>query len=220
MHNNAIGPEICGKTTVNEKDDLDFNENLYVTKEGTPLDGAPPCRAFDASVEGRYRLYVDSMRDMLNPAQRIPKMHLLSADVVIPVAPKIEDSKIAQALGISLSIKFPKGKPALDIASLRFKDLIQDMVLVLRGEQRFTAKYQTLLDQARRDELQAGLKRMHGEMLKAAGKDYFEVTDEARTFIQKFYSNTLERIENNGHRFGESLSDQDKDALIAFVATL
>jgi hypothetical protein len=147
-------------------------------------------------------------------------MHLLSADVIIPVVPKIEDSKLAQAFGISLSIKFPKGKPALDIASLRFKDMIQDMILVSRDSQKFTAKYQALLDQGQRDELAAGLKRTLGEMIKAAGKEYFEVDDEARAFIQKFYSNTLDRVENNGHRFGENLSDQDKDALIAFVATL
>jgi hypothetical protein len=220
MHNNAVGPEICGQSTVNEPGDLDFNENLYVTKEGAPLESAPKCRPFDPSVEGRYRLYVDSMRDMLNPSKRIPKMHLLSADVIIPIVPKIEDSKLAQKFGISLSIKFPKGKPALDISSLRFKEVIQDLVLVLRGERKFTAKYQGLLDQGQRDELQEGLRRVHAEMLKAAGNEYFELDDEARAFIQKFYSNTLERVENNGHRFGESLSDQDKDALIAFVATL
>jgi len=35
-----------------------------------------------------------------------------------------------------------------------------------------------------------------------------------------FPANILDRVENRGHRFGETLSDQDKDALIAFVATL
>jgi hypothetical protein len=39
-------------------------------------------------------------------------------------------------------------------------------------------------------------------------------------FIQRYYSNVLERIENAGHRFGETLSDREKQALIAFVATL
>lgn len=39
-------------------------------------------------------------------------------------------------------------------------------------------------------------------------------------FVQRFYSNVLERIENAGHRFGEGLSDREKQALIAFVATL
>ena len=40
------------------------------------------------------------------------------------------------------------------------------------------------------------------------------------SFVQRFYSNVLGRIENAGHRFGESLNGPDKEALIAFLATL
>jgi hypothetical protein len=39
-------------------------------------------------------------------------------------------------------------------------------------------------------------------------------------FVQRFYSNLLEHRENAGHDFGGALSDADKKALIAFVATL
>ncbi len=39
-------------------------------------------------------------------------------------------------------------------------------------------------------------------------------------FVQRYYSNLLEHRENDGHRFGEALSERDKQALIAFVATL
>ena len=39
-------------------------------------------------------------------------------------------------------------------------------------------------------------------------------------FVQRYYSNLLEPVENAGHRFGESLSESDKQALIAFLATL
>ncbi|MCC2663257.1 MAG: hypothetical protein K0S35_1179, partial [Geminicoccaceae bacterium] len=35
-----------------------------------------------------------------------------------------------------------------------------------------------------------------------------------------YYSNSRARIENAGHRFGEDLSDADKKALTAFLATL
>jgi len=34
------------------------------------------------------------------------------------------------------------------------------------------------------------------------------------------YSSCNSEIENDGHRFGEDLSDADKKALIAFLATL
>ena len=39
-------------------------------------------------------------------------------------------------------------------------------------------------------------------------------------FVQRYYSNLLEHQENSGHTFGETLSERDKQALIAFVATL
>ena len=39
-------------------------------------------------------------------------------------------------------------------------------------------------------------------------------------FVQRYYSNVLEHRENDGHRFGEALNGADKEALIAFLATL
>ena len=39
-------------------------------------------------------------------------------------------------------------------------------------------------------------------------------------FVQRYYSNLLSLCENDGHRFGEGLTERDKQALIAFVATL
>ena len=39
-------------------------------------------------------------------------------------------------------------------------------------------------------------------------------------FVQRYYSNLLELRENSGHRFGETLNGHDKQALIAFLATL
>jgi hypothetical protein len=38
--------------------------------------------------------------------------------------------------------------------------------------------------------------------------------------ITEVYASCTDDIENDGHRFGEDLSDADKNALIAFLATL
>ncbi len=38
--------------------------------------------------------------------------------------------------------------------------------------------------------------------------------------LREIYSNSLMLREDDGHRFGEDLPDQDKQALIAFLATL
>jgi hypothetical protein len=50
-----------------------------------------------------------------------------------------------------------------------------------------------------------------------------EVVKEARArmpALWQVYSSCSEEIENDGHRFGEDLAETDKNALIAFLATL
>ncbi len=217
MHNNAIGPEICGKPA---NADVDFYESPYVNKDGKPVSDAPACVSFDTSVEGRYKLYVASMRELLNPDKRVPKMHLLSDDIIIPVVPKIEDTKLSGLLGIQLSLVIPKGTAALDVNSLRFKDLLQDVVLLKRDTAKLDAKYKDLLDASQLAALKDGLQRLILAAIIDDKPAVIELSGERGAFVRNFYSNILDRVENVGHRFGETLSNQDKDALIAFVATL
>ena len=70
MHNNAIGPEVCGKPANAE---LDFYASPYVDADGKPLANPPACVPFDPSVEGRYQLFKQSMEELLNPDKRVPK---------------------------------------------------------------------------------------------------------------------------------------------------
>ena len=74
MHNNAIGPEICGKPA---RAEVDFYASPYVDAEGRPLADPPDCWPFDPSVEGRYELYKASMQQLLEPDRRHPKMFVL-----------------------------------------------------------------------------------------------------------------------------------------------
>ena len=230
MHNNAIGPELCGKP---EDAEVDFYSSPYVDADGRPLtEGVPDCWAYDPSVDGRYELYKASMEELLNPDQRVPKMFILDRDIVIDVAPRVE--VLDRDLGLSL--KIPAGFPAVAVNSLRYKDLIQDLVLVGRDETALDAKYAAILDADRRDKLKAGLKEIRSALLgdaaistiqlvlgqeeKVAGRIQDRTLEVNNDFIQSYYSNVLGRIENAGHRFGESLSEREKKALIAFVATL
>jgi hypothetical protein len=137
---------------------------------------------------------------------------------------------------IGFSLEIPAGFPAVDVNSLRYKDLIQDLVLVERDPATFEAKYATPLSAAERTELRDGLTAIRAALLKAAGLSTIElvvgqeelVVERAQDltlqvsndFVQRFYSNLLEHAENAGHRFGEGLSDRDKQALTAFLATL
>jgi hypothetical protein len=213
MHNNAIGPEICGKPSDPK---LDFYASPYVDAQGKPLADPPACLPFDPSAEGRYELYKASMEMLLNPDRRISKMALLDREVVIDVAPQVRIGD----LETGLSLRVPEGLPAVALNSLRYKDLMQDLVLSSRDPAKLDAKYQGLLEPDRLAGLKAGLDEMRERLLSREGFMEIDITRAQSEFIQSYYSNVLERIENAGHRFGESLSDREKQALIAFVATL
>src|SRR5262249_43927270 len=138
LHNDAIGPEVCGKPA---NPALDFYTSPYVDGVGKPLANPPPCWPYDPSVEGRWRLYKESMEQLLNPDKRIPKMFLTSGDITVRVAPDLT----AGDGGSGLSLRVPKGMPAVLLNSLRYKDLIQDIVLLERYPSKLDDKYKGLL---------------------------------------------------------------------------
>src|SRR3546814_12127469 len=72
-------------------------------------------------------------------------------------------------LDIGLGLRVPQGYPAVALNSLRFKDMIQDMVLVDRDTQRFDEKYATLLTEAQRAELKQGLLDLRGTIIAEPG---------------------------------------------------
>jgi hypothetical protein len=122
-------------------------------------------------------------------------------------------------IDLAFSIRVPPGIPQAAIGNLRHKDLIGDSVLLTIGEDRVRAKYANSLSAPQIDELIAGLRAIRqgvledgGGLVKSLGTHW--------PFVATYYSNSKARIENAGHRFGEDLSDDDKKALIAFLATL
>src|SRR3546814_11083050 len=98
--------------------------------------------------------------------------------------------------------------------------MIQDMVLAAREPQRFDEKYATLLTAEQRAELKQGLLDIRGTIITEPGPVILDLVGDVGDFVQRYYSNVLERVENAGHRFGEDLSEREKQALIAFVAPL
>jgi len=218
MHNNAIGPEICGKPS---NALIDFYYSPYVEQDANsilkPVKNPPSCWPFDPSVEGRWKLFKASMEELLHPDRRISKMFITNDDVIVEIAPKL---KIGGFEIGGLSLRIPKGFPAVMLNSLRTKDLIQDILLTKDGPEKLEAKYKTLLTPAQFKELSDELHRLR-KMLESHPDNFVLDLDVIeRGFIQKYYSNLLSRVENTGHRFGESLSDREKQALIAFLGTL
>jgi hypothetical protein len=213
MHNNAIGPEVCGKPS---RAEIDFYSAPYTDQSDRPLANPPPCLPFDPSVAGRYQLYKDSMQELLNPSRRLRKVTLTDEDIVIDVAPNF---KIGPFEG-GLSIRLPKGKPAILINSLRYKDLLQDIVLSRLDQNKFDDKYRGILTAERSRELRDNLRNLDLDIGQSQGRFTIDISDSTRAFIQAYYSNVLGRVENAGHTFGQDLPEREKRALIAFLATL
>lgn len=213
MLNNAIGPEVCGKPT---NPTVDFYFSPYVDQEGKALANPPPCWPYDVSVEGRYKLYKASMDELLHSEKRIAKMFLTDQDIIIDVAPAV---KIGDA-EIGFSIVVPKGSPAVLANSLRYKDLIQDLVLVHRDPQQLEKRYDGLLSADQLAELKQGLNTLWPQLTATPGSVKITITQVQNSFIQRYYSNILDAIENSGHRFGVNLTERQKQSLVAFLATL
>jgi mono/diheme cytochrome c family protein len=213
MLNNAIGPEVCGKPS---KPELDFYSSPYVGADNKPIANPPACLPYDVSVEGRYKLFKASMNELLFPQTRISKIFLTDRDIIFDVAPNMKIGDITTGL----SIVVPKGTPAVYVNSLRYKDLIQDLVLLRREPSRLDAKYKGILTDAQLAELKHGLNVALPGLTDASGQVKLNITEAQNQFIQRYYSNVLGLSENSGHRFGENLAERDKQALIAFLATL
>jgi hypothetical protein len=212
MHNNAIGPEICGKPT-------DPGAELYrspyvLPATWTRMPNPPPCMPFDPSVEGRYRLFKASIEELLNPKTRLPKITLVDQPIVIdgPAFAGQED-------GFQLLI--PDGIPAAIPGNLRHKELVEDLVLAKTSVQRLRDKYKARSDvdqvvttlQDILKQLAAGLTTSADTVIARIGRNHLP-------FIQQMYSNSTADVENGGHTFGQGLSPADKKALIAFLSTL
>ena len=216
MHDNGIGPELCGKPANKAND---FYRSPYVDANGKTLgaDKAPACRAYDPTVDGRFKLYVASMEELLNPAKRVPKLSRFDQDVRIALGPRTWDGKDEKQV-LGFSVVLPAGTSVGGMASFQHKAFVNDIILA----------------KLRPDELNARLVKQYGETqgkqvateLNAVtveiARDPERLVDAVRRYphLVEIYSSCTDYVENKGHPFGEDLSDQDKKALIAFVATL
>ena len=140
---------------------------------------------------------------------------MVSEDLILDVAPKM--TVAGHELGLSVTV--PPEVPQASLGTLRYKDLIGDSVLVVTDQDRLRAKYDGLLTGAQMDELIAGLTQVRRQVFEDTG-DIVRSLREQWPFIERYYVNSKARVENAGHAFGEDLSDDDKKALTAFLATL
>ena len=207
MHNNAVGPEVCGG-----RHEEDFYDPPYVkpgTFERLSADQAPPCWVYDPSVEGRYKLYKASMEELLNPDQRPQKVTLTNDDVLIELGPRSLRGKEVN----NLKLRIPAGQPAGLLVSFQYKLFADDLIEALAHPAQMTKeKGQAYTDFT--------LRIAHQLLAHLGQGDVYEVAAADAKVLLPRYANCTAAVENGGHLFGKDLPPQDKKALIAFLATL
>ena len=208
MHNNAIGPEICGKPANKEND---FFRPRYVDSSGKLLAQQPECLRYDPTVEGRFQLYKLSMFDLLHPRERGSKRTLTNADLLIDVGVRPLDGKTEKPMFDFGQVKIPAGSSVGFINGLMHKQLVGDLFLAKRHPERLQAEGKGALVPT--------LQTIADEILKNPSR-FVDILREQRAFIVANYQTCDQETENEGHRFGEDLSEADKKALTAFLATL
>lgn len=216
LHNNSVGPELCGNPANNTNN---FYRSPYVNadKQALTADKAPDCWAYDPSVEGRFKLYVASMQDLLNPSQRVPKLARFDKDVRMALGPRIWDGKEKEQL-LGLTLVLPAGISVGGIASFQHKAFVNDMILAKLKPPAVNEKLARQFGEVEGKKVAAELRSVTGKIAKEPDRMIEAIR--GLPHLVAIYSSCTADVENEGHRFGEDLSDSDKKALIAFLATL
>lgn len=228
MHNNAIGPELCGKPQ-NKANDFYGARPRYVDDKNKllPPEQQPACFEVDPSVEGRYRLYKLSMDELLNPDKRGRRVTVIDQPVTLRVGPRLWDGEkvgdgARQVLGLELVIPVEVDGRQLTagrVGNFQHKPFIVDLVRSKTAPQELEADLAQRFgaDDAKR--LSADFKTI-AEELKKNPRSLASAIARRPYLASEFYTSCREDLENGGHRFGEGLPPEDKKALTAFLATL
>jgi len=213
LHNNAVGPELCGGSS-----EVEFYRSPYADAQGKPLANPPACWNYDPSVDGRFKLYKASMMDLLHPKQRIPKITKLDLDIPIDIGPRLWDGQDEKKL-FGLTLTIPKGTNAGLLGNFQHKPFIVDLVLAKTKPAELQAKLARELGAAKGKEVAAELDAIANEVIRDPGQ-LLAAVKKRLPLLLDVYSSCTADVENDGHRFGEDLPEADKNALIAFLATL
>jgi hypothetical protein len=214
LHNNALGPEICGEPQ-NRRND--FYRQTYVDGDGKLLADPPECMKYDPSVAGRFALYKASMEDLLHPDRRIPKITKLDEDIIIDVGPRLWDGEQENPV-LGLQVRIPAGTNAGLLGNFLHKEFLVDLVLSKTDP---AALRERLLE--RMTDAEAG--RVSDELGDVATQMFADPASlvsvlGAKPDLLATYGSCTDDVDNQGHEFGGDLPESDKQALIAFLATL
>ena len=224
MHNNAIGPELCGKPK-NRANDFYGARPRYVDDNNKllPAEQQPACFEVDPSVEGRYTLYKMSMDELLNPDKRGRRVTVIDQPVTLRVGPRLWDGDEArQVLGLEIVIPAEvEGRQitAGRVGNFQHKPFIVDLVRSKTAPAELEADLAKRFGTGDAKRIAADFKSI-AEDLKKNPRSLASAIARRPHLAAQFYTSCREDLENGGHRFGEGLPPEDKKALTAFLATL
>lgn len=210
LHNNSVGPELCGDFTgASSKDN--FCRNSYVDNKNGTMNFAP-------SIEGRIEVYQQSMRQLLTPSAQRPRKHSVTAGpVIIP-------------LGSHVTFEVPKGISITLLGSFRHKDFVADLYEAAnKGISGDVSPVIKLINPKILDLFREGAVNLsQSRKIVADPKVVEQVLMAYGNCIATYdpstgkQSSSAEGVisENWGHDFGVGLKDNEKKALEAFILTL
>jgi hypothetical protein len=215
MHNNAIGPEICGKPT---NANNFFYRSPYVDGDKQPLADPPECQQYDPTVAGRFELFVRSAEELLTPEdKRTPKLTRFDEDVPLPMGLRtVEGGQEKQLFGFNLVV--PRGTPSAALGSFQYKMFINDLVASKLNSDLLRAKLASRLGADKAKVMLDQLQKVGGQLVREPAQ-LLQIVHEYPDIVDA-YTSCRTTVENLGHRFGTDLPDNDKKALTAFLATL
>jgi hypothetical protein len=212
MHNNAVGPEICGRAPSGQQIVLSSVEG----RQSDPQKKFVCDLYYDPSVMGRLTLFEKSMDELLTPSYlRRKKKALLDVPVQIQLGFKNQ------------VIVIPSGVPLNSLANLDIKSFTYDLIysgalLEVAGDQAYqnfwNSKFRGQPDLAGK---LASAVKVISESVNNPGKISGQAMLQAFSVISAGYQNCIsDNIENGGHNFKTDLSIEEKQALKAFMVTL
>lgn len=212
MHNNSVGPEICGRVAQGA-------QVVKSTVEGRQLDPVKKYTCdinFDPSVLGRLVLFEKSVDELLTaPQARRKKVSLIDVPIKIQLGLKNQ------------FLEIPAGVPLNYIANLDFKTFSYDLlysgaVLENAGEAAFTSFWNSRFRSNPQIAIQmASAVRAISHSIASSTKIPSQELIPALRVISSIYQTcNSDNIENGGHNVKTNLTDEEKGALKAFMVTL
>ena len=157
------------------------------------------------------------MEQLLNPAERVPKITKLSEEIIIEVGPRLWDGEDEKQL-IGLKIRIPAGTNAGALGNFQYKAFLVDLILSKINGKKLQQRLATSLSEGEAGNLIAELRAAADQVI-ADPNSFLDVIKQ-RPHLLELYSSCTADVENAGHEFGGALPQTDKKALTAFLATL